>query len=133
MLLFVLYVTPGAAAMVAIWRLVKSRTLVTVARVDAARAGARLEGAERAAELAEAGRADAAGAAREALGQLGEALAVARGVEQVGLQVQGLTDYLVARIDGEAARRDGGPAHAARAVRRGRPAGDHRRRAGGVS
>lgn len=109
MLFFVLaYGAPSSAVAFVIYRLIKTRNLVTVARTDAARAGARLEGAERAALLSEAGRADAAGAAQEALGQLGEALAVARGVEQVGQQVQGLTDYLVARIDGEAPQRGTG-------------------------
>ena len=102
MLLFaLLYGATGSAAGFAVWRLVKTRDLVHVARTDVARSRERAEGARRAALMAEAGRAEAVGQAREALAQTGQALDVARGIQAVSEQVQDLSDYLVTQIEGE--------------------------------
>jgi len=98
---FVLVVTPGGALMYFIYRFVKAKDLVTVARTDAARTGARLEAAQEASAVAQ-------GTAREALAQTGQALEIAKTIEQVDEKVQGLTDYLVARIEGEAPQRRAG-------------------------
>lgn len=102
------YLVPGSAVGFVAWRLIKTRDRVSIARTDAARAGARLEGARRAAEAADAGRAEAVRHAREAMARTGEALEVARNIELVSDQVQDLTSYLVTRIDGEAALRGRG-------------------------
>jgi hypothetical protein len=99
---FVLFVTPGSALMFFIMRFIRANAQVSIARTDTARAEARLEGAQRASTVAE-------GTAREALSQTGQALAIARTIELVDDKVTSLTDYLVARIDGEppTARRGG--------------------------
>jgi hypothetical protein len=109
MIFFVLaYVAPGSALAFVICRLIRTRDLVSVARLESARAGARLEGAQRAARAAEAGRAEALMQAREVLSQTGDALAIARNIETVGQQVQGLTDYLVSRLEGQGSKRGRG-------------------------
>lgn len=95
LLSFVLVVTPGGALMYVIYRFVKTKDLVTVARTDAARTGALLGAAREASAVAQ-------GTAREAMAQTGQALEIARTIEQVDEKVQDLTDYLVARIEGEA-------------------------------
>jgi hypothetical protein len=99
---FVLFVTPGSALMFFIVRFIKANAQVGIARTGTARAEARLDAANRASSVAE-------GTAREALSQTGQALAIARTIELVDEKLTGLTDYLVARIDGEApaARRAG--------------------------
>jgi hypothetical protein len=99
---FVLFVTPGSGLMFFIFRFIKANAQVGIARTDTARAEARLEAAQRASAVAD-------GTAREALAQTGQALAVARTIELVDEKVTSLTDYLVARIDGDApARRPAG-------------------------
>jgi len=77
-----------------ILRFIKAHAQVSIARTDAARAEARLVGAQEAAAIA-------GETARTALGQTTQALEIARGIETVGEQVAGLTEFLVARIDGE--------------------------------
>ena len=109
MLFYVIaYLVPGSVVMFVVWRLIKTSDLASVARMESARAGARLEETRRATRTAEAGRAEAVGQAREALAQTRQALTVAQNVELVSEQVQDLSDYLVSRIDGEAARRGRG-------------------------
>jgi hypothetical protein len=92
---FVLFVAPGGGFMYCVYRFVRAKDLVSVARVDAARAGARLEAAQEAAAVAQ-------GTAQEAMAQTGEALAIARTIELVDEKVTGLTNYLVAQIEGAA-------------------------------
>jgi hypothetical protein len=96
---FAAWVAPGSGLMFFIFRFVRAKAQVSDARLSAARAGARVEGARRAALVAEKGMVAAQGQAQEALAQTGEALAIAKGIGQVSLQVQGLTEYLVDRID----------------------------------
>jgi hypothetical protein len=88
-----------------IFRFIKAHQTVSVARTDTARAKARMEAAQRASAVAE-------GTAREALSQTGQALAVARTIELVDEKVTNLTDYLVAKIDGEAPARRAAGRHA---------------------
>lgn len=102
------YLLAASGIVLVSWRLVKVKGVVSVARMEAAQADARLEETQRAARAAESGRAEAAGYAREALEQTGQALAVARNIELVSDQVQGLTDYLVGQIEGQAAARGRG-------------------------
>jgi hypothetical protein len=101
LLSFVLYVTPGGALMFFIVRFVKAHAMVSVARTDTARAEVRLEAAREASTVAQ-------GTAREALAQTGQALAIARTIEQVDERVQSLTDYLVTQIEGTAPQRGAG-------------------------
>jgi hypothetical protein len=110
LLSFVLVVTPGGALMYCIYRFVRAKELVTVARVSAVRAEARLEAAREASAVAQ-------GTAREALAQTGQALAIAQTIELVDEKVQNLTDYLVAQIEGHPAAGQPGGRHAL-------PAGD---------
>jgi hypothetical protein len=98
LLSFVLYVTPGSALMFFIFRFIKAREMVSVARTDKVRAEARLEAARQASAVAE-------GTAREALSQTGQALEIARTIELVDEKVTNLTDYLVTKIDGEPSAR----------------------------
>jgi hypothetical protein len=102
LLSFVLFTAPGSALMFFIFRFIKTRGLVSVARTDKVRAEARLAAAWQASAVAE-------GTAREALSQTGQALEIARTIELVDEKVTSLTDYLVTKIDGEApARRSAG-------------------------
>jgi hypothetical protein len=105
LLSFVLFVTPGSALMFFIFRFIKASQMVSVARTDAARAGARLEAAQQASAVARE-------TAREALSQTGQALEIARTIELVDEKVTSLTDYLVTRIDGEAPARRAAGRHA---------------------
>lgn len=106
MLFFVLaYGAPSSAVAFVIYRLVKTRDMVTIARTEAARTGARLEAAQQATVVAE-------GTAREALSQTGQALEVARTIELVDEKVTSLTSYLVTKIDGEAPGRRPAGRHA---------------------
>jgi len=91
---FLLVTAPGGALMFFILRFIKAHAQVSIARTDTARAEARLVGAQEAAAIA-------GETARTALGQTTQALEIARGIETVGEQVAGLTEFLVARIDGE--------------------------------
>jgi hypothetical protein len=92
---FLIVIAPGSALMVYILRFIKrSNTKVTIARMDTVRADARWEAAQDASAIANE-------TARTALGQTTEALSIARTIETVGEQVAGLTEYLVAKIDGE--------------------------------
>ena len=105
---FLIIITPGSALMVFILRFIKrSNTKVSIARMDTARADARWEAAQAASVVA-------GETAREALGQTTAALEIARNIETVGEQVAGLTEYLVAKIDGEPPARR--PARHARAL-----------------
>jgi hypothetical protein len=97
---FVLFVAPGGGFMYYVYRFVKAKELVSVARVDAARAGARLEAAQEASAVAQ-------GTAREALAQTGEALSIARTIELVDEKITGLTNYLVSQIEGAAPQQAG--------------------------
>ena len=99
---FVMYVAPGSGLMFFIFRFIKARAQVSDARLTAARAGARQQGAEHAALLAERGMLAAQGYTSQALTQVTDALAVARTVEEVHADLRGLTAYLVDRIDGQA-------------------------------
>jgi hypothetical protein len=94
LLSFLLFVTPGSALMFFVFRFIKANAQVSIARTDSARAGARLDAADRAVAVAE-------GTAREALASTRQALDTTRAIELVGKQVTSLTDYLVTRIDGE--------------------------------
>lgn len=96
LLSFVLVVTPGSALMYFIYRFVKAKELVGVARIDLVRADARLEGARRAAVAAE-------DVGARAMAQTSQALAVAARIELVDDKVTSLADYLVARIEGGSA------------------------------
>jgi hypothetical protein len=112
-LFFVLaYGVPTVALLVVVYRLFKTRGLVSDARTSTVRAQARQEAAERAALVAEEMRAHALGQARESLQQTGDALAVARNIEQVGDQVQGLTEYIVDLVEGPQPHRSGRHRHA---------------------
>lgn len=89
LLTFLAFVTPGSALMVFIVRFIGANAKVSVARTDAARAEARLGAArETSALMGET--------AREAMGQVSEALAIAHTIEAV----DGKLDYIVAKIDG---------------------------------
>jgi hypothetical protein len=105
MLFLVLFGAPGSALGFVIYKLIKTRDLVTIARTDAARSGARLEAAREASEVAQ-------GTAREAMSQTGQALEIARTIELVDEKVTSLTDYLVTQIEGEAPARRGTGRHA---------------------
>jgi len=101
MLSFVLFVTPGSALMYFIYRFVRANQQTAVVRIDAARSGALMEAAREASAVAQ-------GTAQEALAQTGQALHIARTIEQVDENVRGLTEYLVARIDGDVTQRGTG-------------------------
>jgi len=102
MLFFVVaYLAPSAGLAYVIYRWIKSRELVMVARTDAARGAERLATAREAALEAEEARRAAQGQAQEALAQTGQALELAKNIEVVGHRVQGLTDYLVGKLEGE--------------------------------
>jgi hypothetical protein len=102
MLFFVVaYLAPSSGLAFVIYRWIKSRELVMVARTDAARGAERLAAAREATLEAEEGRRAAQGQAQEALAQTGQALELARNIEVVGHRVQGLTDYLVGKLEGE--------------------------------
>jgi hypothetical protein len=107
LLSFLVVIAPGGALMFFILRFIKAHAQVGIARTDTARAEARMIGAQEAAAIA-------GETARTALGQTTEALAIARTIETVGEQVSGLTEYLVAKIDGEPPARR--PARHARAL-----------------
>ncbi len=92
---FLIIITPGSALIAFLLRFIaRSNTKVSIARMDTTRAEARLVGAQEAAAIA-------GETARTALGQTTQALEIARGIETVGEQLSGLTEYLVAKIDGE--------------------------------
>lgn len=93
LLSFMLFVTPGSAAMYFILRFVRANQTIGSARTDTARAQARTEGARRAAAVAER-------TAQLAQLHIGQALAVASKIELVDEKVTGLADYLVAQIEG---------------------------------
>ena len=99
---FLMFTAPGGGLVYLICRFVRKTNLVTVARADAAMSGALLDAARHATLVAEEGRVEAAGTALEALGRLGEALDVARGVELVHDDLRELTEYLVTKIEGTA-------------------------------
>jgi hypothetical protein len=88
---FLLFIAPGSALMVVILRFIKQKSHVSVARTDAARATARMEAAQQASAVARE-------TAREAMGQVSEALSVARTIGIVDAKI----DYIVAAINGEA-------------------------------
>jgi hypothetical protein len=101
MLFFVVaYLAPSSGLAFVIYRWIKSRDLVMVARTDAARGAERLAAAREATLEAEEGRRAAQDQAQEALAQTGQALELARNIESVGHRVQGLTDYLVGKLEG---------------------------------
>jgi hypothetical protein len=92
---FLIIITPGGAIMAGIIAFIRrSNTKVSIARMDTVRADARWEAAQAASLVA-------GETARTALGQTTAALEIARGIETVGEQLSGLTEYLVAKIDGE--------------------------------
>jgi hypothetical protein len=93
----VAYGTPSSALGVAMYRLVKSKNLMVVARVDSARAQARAEAAEQAAMMAEQQRAEAAGLAAESVAHTGQALLIARQIDKVSAQM----DVLLGCVTGE--------------------------------
>jgi hypothetical protein len=113
---FMLYTAPGGGLVFFICRFIKANARVSVARVDAARAGARAEGAERAARVAEQGMLAAQGHAMEALEQTGQALEIARTIELVNENVQNLTSYLVSQIEGPEAAQESAGRHARHAL-----------------
>jgi hypothetical protein len=98
---FIAWITPGSGLMFALYRLVKSRSQVSVFQVRAARSEARLEAADRAVAAAE-------GTAREALAGTRQALETTRAIELVDEKVTSLAEYLVTKIDGETPTRNVG-------------------------
>jgi hypothetical protein len=89
---FLLFVTPGSALMFFILRFIKAHAQIGIARTDTARAEARMIDAQEAAQIA-------GETAREAMGQVTDALQIARTIELV----DGKLDYVVAKIDGSEA------------------------------
>jgi hypothetical protein len=98
---FIAWITPGSGLMFALYRLVKSKSQVSIIQVRAARSEARLEAADQAVAVAE-------GTAREALASTRQALETTRAIELVDEKVTSLAEYLVTKIDGETPARHAG-------------------------
>lgn len=89
---FLLVITPGSGVMYFILRFIKrSNSSLTIARTDAARSQARLEAARQTSALM-------GETAREAMGQVTDALAIAKTIEDVDTNLR----YVISRIDGQA-------------------------------
>lgn len=98
---FLLVVTPGSGLMFFIFRFIRAKSQVTIARTGTAHAEARLDAAQEASAVARE-------TAREALAGTRQALETTRVIELVREDVQGLAEYLASRIDGEAPARRAG-------------------------
>lgn len=107
LLTFVAVITPGSGLIYVVYRLIRSRELVSVARVDAARTKVRMNAAQEMGEFAHG-----------ALEQTRDALAVDQAIELVDQKATELTRYLVNRIDGT------GSAATRRPTRRAEPGAD---------
>ena len=102
MLFFVLaYGAPSSAVAFVIYRLVKTKEMVSIARTGTAHAEARLEAAQKSTLVARE-------TALEALAGTRQALETTRAIELVDEKVSSLTEYLVTKIDGEAPVRRAG-------------------------
>jgi hypothetical protein len=91
---FLLVITPGSGLMVMIFKFVRARSKIGVARIEVVRAEARLDAARQTSELM-------GETAKEAMGQVTDALAIARTIETVDANVS----YIISRIDGSSADR----------------------------
>lgn len=86
LVMFIVAVAPGSGLMYALYRLVRSKDLISVARMDAARAGAQAGAAQELAAFAQE--------------TTREALATGQTIESVDEKLTELTAYLVRKIEG---------------------------------
>src|SRR5438046_829350 len=93
------YLILGAAILVLVRSLTKSKEALFAARQEAVRAQARQDAAKRAARLAEQRCVQALANLQQSLDHTGEALEIADGIQVVSQQIHGLTEYITGPLD----------------------------------